>query len=55
MAKPFALSPALVEKSLVGGFPFNVDQLTWDRVGADGSAANAEQPIETGSALLEQA
>ena len=40
-------------KVLVGGHPFNVEPMAWQRVGADGYAANAEQAIETAFSLLD--
>jgi methanogenic corrinoid protein MtbC1 len=32
-------------KILAGGYPFNEDPLLWEKVGADGSAANAQQAV----------
>ncbi len=38
---------------LVGGYPFNVAADLWRQVGADGSARDAQEAVETGKGLVE--
>jgi methanogenic corrinoid protein MtbC1 len=39
-------------KILVGGHAFRGDSVAWQEIGADGTAADADQAIATGAALL---
>jgi len=39
-------------KILVGGYPFNIDPLLWQRVGADGSAHDAQGAVDVAKVLL---
>jgi len=41
-------------KVLVGGYPFNVDPDLWRRIGADGSARDAQEAIELAKRLVEE-
>lgn len=46
--------PALSSvRILVGGYPFNVDDTLWQRIGADGYAADAQQAVDAANALLQ--
>jgi len=40
-------------KILVGGYPFNVSQELWRKVGADGFASNAQEAIRIAKLLIE--
>jgi len=42
-------------KVLVGGYPFNVDPDLWRRIGADGSARDAQEAIELAGRLVAEA
>ncbi|WP_264083434.1 hypothetical protein [Paenibacillus sp. BJ-4] len=37
---------------MVGGLPFNLDPRLWEKVGADGSAPDAEGALEVAKGLL---
>jgi len=39
-------------KIMVGGYPFNVEPTLWQRLGADGSAHNAQQAVDTARRLI---
>jgi methanogenic corrinoid protein MtbC1 len=47
--------PARPPWILVGGYPFKTDDELWRKVGADGSAADAEDAAELGARLLKAA
>jgi methanogenic corrinoid protein MtbC1 len=42
-------------KILVGGYPFNLDRELWRKIGADGSATDAQQAIPLANRLVEDA
>ena len=39
-------------KIIVGGYPFNIDNDLWNKVGADGQALDAETAIEIADNLV---
>ena len=41
-------------KILAGGYPFNIDKDLWQKVGADGTAVNAQQAISVANHFVEE-
>ena len=42
-------------KIMVGGYPFNVEPQAWQKIGADGYAADADSAVETAFRLVNSA